>query len=109
MKVAVASLIATVSLLGACGDRAPTFTSAADIADAIGCTGLDTSAAERVDEAGTCEMDGERVAIFMFEDVEQRDEWMPFGERFSNDLIVGPDWAVDPPEGMSREVEEALL
>ena len=109
MRSIVIGLLVAASMLVACGEDAPVFDSAGQMADAIECTGLELTEAERVKEAGVCELDGERVSLFVFEDAAQRDEWLQFGEQFSKDLITGPTWAVDPPEGKASEVQEALL
>lgn len=109
MKVAVFTVLAMVALLAGCGEDAPVFTSVTEMADAIGCTGLELTEAERVKEAGVCELDGQRVSLFIFQDTKQRDDWLSFGEQFSKDLITGPTWAVDPPEGKAAEFQEALL
>lgn len=109
MKVVFAAVLAMAVLAAGCSEDAPVFKSAAEIADEIGCRGLELTEGERVKESGICELDGERVSLFVFQDAKQRDDWLSFGEQFSKDLITGPTWAVDPPEGKASEVQEALL
>lgn len=109
VRLTVVALLAMAMLAAGCDEDAPVFDSAAEMADALGCTDLETDEAKFVKEAGTCDLDGQRVSLFIFTDAEQRDEWLNFGERFSRDLITGPTWAVDPPEGKAEEVQEALL
>lgn len=108
-RTIVAGLIIVSVLTASCADSLPSFSSAREMADALGCADLESRKAQRVEESAVCEFNGERVAIFSFRDEEQRDEWMKFGARFSDDLIVGPDWALDPPEGAAEEIREALL
>jgi hypothetical protein len=109
MRSKLIGVLFAASMLVACGEDAPVFDSAGQMADQLGCTDLEITEAERVKEAAVCELDGERVSLFVFEDTAQRDEWLQFGEQFSKDLITGPTWAVDPPEGKAPEVQEALL
>lgn len=109
MRAKLAGALFAASMLVSCADDAPVFDTAGQMADRLGCTNLETSEAERVKEAAVCELDGERVSLFIFEDAKQRDQWLQFGDRFSKDLITGPTWAVDPPEGKASEVQEALL
>jgi hypothetical protein len=109
MKLMFVILVASSVLAAGCSEGPPSFSSAEELADAIGCTELETGEAERVQETGTCDFEGERLTMFVFEDAEQRDRWLTFGKRLSKDLITGPDWAVDPPDGKAAEVREALF
>lgn len=108
MRSKLMGLLLVASMLVACGDDTPVFDTAGQLADRLGCTELETGEAERVKQAAVCEFDGERVSLFVFENTKQRDEWLRFGDRFSKDLITGPTWAVDPPEGKIEAIRAAL-
>ena len=109
MKRHLVASIALTLLLGACAGDPPVYGSAVAVATRMGCDDLSTSSAQKVAEVGSCRLHGEQVRIFMFDDLAQRDEWLSFGGKFSEDLVTGTTWAVDPPPGMTAEVEEALL
>jgi hypothetical protein len=104
--IVVLSMVGLLSV--ACGEDARSFGSVGEMVGAIGCTGVDTTSAEHVKEAGVCRLDGQRLSLFVFENARQRDEWLHFGRRFSSDLITGPTWAVDPPEGKADELQRVL-
>lgn len=108
MRKLVTALLIFSAVAAGCADDPPRFGSAREVADVIGCTDLETRRAERVEETGVCDIDEGRVTIFTFRDEKQRDDWLRFGARFSEDLIIGPDWALDPPADRAQEIREAL-
>lgn len=91
----------------------PAFGSAQEVTQALSeqgivCAGLQVSKANLLRESARCEVGDARTSIFIFETSDQRDEWLSFGNRYSNDLIIGPNWAIDPPGGQKDRLEDAL-
>lgn len=109
-------LILTALIFGACSQKtAAPYDSASDLAQALvkedaGCDQLETgsSEAELVKEQGTCEVQGQKLEIFLFDDAEQRDSWLEFGGRLRPATATGPNWAIIGAKAPVEAAAEAL-
>lgn len=61
-------------------------------AEEVDCSPTDASSseAELVKEQGSCEIDGDKLEIFLFDDEKQRDGWLEFGGRLRPATATGP-------------------
>ena len=103
MKTWMLALCAALVFSG-CQSGAETYADAQAVADAmedegIECENLDTTTEfsgeedSLVTERGLCQVDGEAVVISMFENAEDREDWVAVG-KFFGDVAVGENWVV---------------
>ncbi len=103
MKNLVLGLCLLLSL-GACQSGSEDYADAQAVADAmedagIQCENLETTTEfsneedSLVTERGLCQVDGSTVVISLFENSEDRDNWVAVGKLF-DDVAVGENWAV---------------
>ena len=109
MRVAlVAALVAAVAV--ACSPGAQSYGDVDELIaalreKAVGCTRVQPTTAELVDEGATCESTGGRLSLFVFESEAARDRWAGVAGQVA-DLALGPNWAVlGPPAAIDRIVE----
>ncbi len=106
----------------ACDSASETYPSADAVAAAmqdedINCEGLETTTefsdatAEHeslVKERGVCTVDGETTVITLFENAEDRDDWVAVG-RLLGSVAIGPNWVVSSrSEQVVDEIAQAL-
>ncbi len=106
-----------ILMLSACGGgEGGDYSSASDVAQALqdadlGCDDLTTREQPFVEEAGTCSVEGEEIAIAIFNDQKAQDDWVKTLGSFSTGLgsaltsVTGNGWAVIPE---SPEVAEQI-
>lgn len=109
-------VLSVAMLIGACtGKSAVSYGSVGELGHALSAEDVacdpstsGSGEAELVKEQGTCEIDGDRLEIFLFEDAEQRDGWLEFGARLRPATATGPNWAVIGEEEVVKTAAEAL-
>ena len=103
MRLFVAVLAASLAL-GACDDGGGSFEDVQGVVDAmedegIECEDLDTTdefgseSDALVKERGLCIVEGEPVAVSLFEDAGDRKDWVAVADAFS-DVAASENWAV---------------
>lgn len=79
-----------------------------DVAGRLGCS-PEVSATTRMfaRESGSCEWDGQHVAIEVFESDELRDKYVEVGKQFGGNYAAGRHWLVfgDSPDVIARAAE----
>ncbi|WP_148572332.1 hypothetical protein [Nocardioides caldifontis] len=89
---AVAAAAAALVLSGCGADSGST---AARIAERVGCTGYETSNEQIfVTESGSCRIDGRTVELYYFADRAARDTYVDIAAEEGGLYLVGPDFAV---------------
>ena len=96
--------VCALLIFGACEGGPETFDNAQAVADAmedegIECEDLETTSEfsneedSLVTERGLCRVDGSPVVISMFENSDDRDDWVAVGRLFG-EVAVGENWVV---------------
>lgn len=115
MRARYITLVAGLGLtfvLGACSAEAQSFERSSALVDAMEKAGVECSGLEKADagellsDHGFCTIDGEAVDIYIFENAEDRDRWLNFGQGLG-EVVTGPNWTVDAGEHADA-VAEAL-
>lgn len=77
-----------------------------DVADMIGCTDFSGDSEETyVTEGGSCDLDGETVYAYYFEDNDRRDSWVEVASRFGGPYLVGDAWVIDGPPAVLEDLQ----